>query len=54
MSWEQRDVSGGLEEMIVYALLNELPGSFIVICEGDDPEGDGDRWTLVVPQWGEA
>ena len=54
MRWVQRDVCGGLRDLVVYALLNEEPGSLIVITEDDDPEGPGERWTLVVPQWGQA
>lgn len=54
MKWERRDVEGSLKDVVSAALLNEEPGTLIVITENDDPEAPGEKWMMVIPEWGEA
>ncbi len=54
MRWSRREVDGDWEDAVCIALLTEAPCSFVVITEHDDPEAAGERYCLLVPQWGEA
>lgn len=54
MKWRRQEVEGDWEDAICFALLTEDPGSFVVITEDEDPETKGQRFVLLVPEWGEA
>lgn len=43
-----------MTEIVADVLLEEPPGSFVVITDGAHPEEQGDKVIIVVPQWGEA